>query len=80
MDVDVKHPGITHVALRVGSLDELRAFLEERAIPVTGTFEFGSLRALFVRDPDGTVIEFDERSAVASIKPIEDPSLYDGHP
>jgi lactoylglutathione lyase len=80
MDVDVKHPGITHVALRVGSNDELRVFREQREIEITGTMKFGNLRALFVRDPDGTVIEFDERADPASKKAEDDPSAYAKHP
>jgi catechol 2,3-dioxygenase-like lactoylglutathione lyase family enzyme len=79
-DIEVKHPGITHSALRVGSLDAFRAFLGEHDIPVTGAFEFGGLRALFVRDPDGTVIEFDERTDAPLEKPEENPSAYAEHP
>jgi hypothetical protein len=47
---------------------------------VQGALEFGGLRALFVRDPDGTVIEFDERSDLAAKKPEEKPSAYAEHP
>ena len=61
MDVEAKHPGYTHIALRVDSLDATRAFMDEHGIEVTGGFEFGGLRALFIRDPDRNVIEFDER-------------------
>lgn len=60
MDIDEKHPGITHIALRVRSLDDARKFLDENGIAVTGSFEVGDLRALFFRDPDGSVIELDE--------------------
>lgn len=60
MDVDRKPPGYTHMALRVRSLVDVRAFLDEREIPVTGQFSYKGLRALFIRDPDGSVIEFDE--------------------
>ena len=47
-------------------------------IPITGQFSFGDLRALFVRDPDRNVIEFDEY-------PGDEPSPrrtdgYDKHP
>lgn len=61
MDVELKHPGYTHIALRVDSLEATRAFMEAQGIPVTGGFEFGGVRALFIRDPDGNVLEFDER-------------------
>ena len=60
MDIDVKYPGYTHIALRVGSLAEARAFFEENSIAITGSFSFKDLSAIFVRDPDGNVIEFDE--------------------
>ena len=60
MDVPEKHPGYTHMALRVSSLATLEAWLAERDIAITGRFSFGGVRALFIRDPDGNVIEFDE--------------------
>lgn len=60
MDVDEKYPGITHVALTVDSLDKTKAFLAEKGIEITGSFEFGSLAAVFIRDPDRNVIELDE--------------------
>jgi len=60
MDLPDKSPGYTHMALRVADLDAVRAFMTERDIAITGGFEFGGVRALFVRDPDRNVIEFDE--------------------
>ncbi|MEM9073238.1 MAG: VOC family protein [Myxococcota bacterium] len=60
MDVEAKHSGYTHMALRVSSLDDARAFLADHGIAITGQFSFGDLRALFIRDPDGNVIELDE--------------------
>ena len=62
MDIDVKHPGYTHMALRVASMDETKAFLVESGIPTTGSFSFGGLTAVFIRDPDRNVIELDEFS------------------
>lgn len=62
MDIDEKHPGYTHVALRVASMDETKAFLDENGIPTTGSFSFGGLTAVFIRDPDRNVIELDELS------------------
>ena len=59
MDVDEKHPGITHVALTVESLTEARNVLEEHGVPITGSFSFGNMSAIFFRDPDRTVIELD---------------------
>ena len=59
MDVDDKHPGITHVALTVTSLDATKAFLSENNIEITSSFSFGEMSAVFIRDPDRNVIELD---------------------
>ena len=59
MDVDEKYSGITHVALTVSSLDEARRFVESNGIAVTGSFSFGNMSAIFIRDPDRNVIELD---------------------
>ena len=59
MDVDEKHPGITHVALTVTSLDATKTFLSESNIEITGSFSFGEMSAVFIRDPDRNVIELD---------------------
>lgn len=59
MDVAEKHPGITHVALTVESLDDTKRTLAELNVPITGSFSFGNLSAVFIRDPDRTVIELD---------------------
>ena len=59
MDVDDKHPGITHVALTVTSLHATETFLSENSIEITGSFSFGEMSAVFIRDPDRNVIELD---------------------
>lgn len=59
MDVDIKHPGITHVALTVASLETTKTFLSESNIEITGSFSFGEMSAVFIRDPDRNVIELD---------------------
>ena len=59
MDVDEKYSGITHFALTVSSLDEAKVFLAENNIPLTGSFSFGNMSAVFIRDPDRNVIELD---------------------
>ena len=59
MDVEEKHSGITHVALTVTSLPEAREFVERSGIAVTGSFSFGNMSAIFIRDPDRNVIELD---------------------
>jgi len=59
MDVDEKYSGITHFALTVSSLDEAKAYLAENDISLTGSFSFGNMSAVFIRDPDRNVIELD---------------------
>jgi lactoylglutathione lyase len=59
MDVDDKHTGITHVALTVSSLEHAKSFVEENSIKITGSFSFGEMSAIFIRDPDRNVIELD---------------------
>lgn len=59
MDVPIKKPGITHIALRVTDLEATQKLLEDAGVVVTGgPINFpGGGRAFFVRDPDGNVIE-----------------------
>lgn len=63
MDVPDKHPGITHVALLVPSLEEAQKQLEAAGIVLSGgPIQFGpNARGFFVRDPDRNVIEIHER-------------------
>ena len=76
MDVAEKHPGITHVALTVSSLAATRSFLDAQGIAITGSFSFGDMSAVFIRDPDRNVIELDsyEESSEA------DSGGYASHP
>ncbi len=76
MDVEEKHPGITHVALTVSSIDVTKAFMEENEIEITGSFNFGNMSAIFIRDPDRNVIELDAYGAPSS----EDSDGYADHP
>ena len=59
MDVDQKYPGYTHIALTVSSLDVAMTFMESNGIEITGSFSFGAMSAIFIRDPDRNVIELD---------------------
>ncbi|EDM76160.1 hypothetical protein PPSIR1_26908 [Plesiocystis pacifica SIR-1] len=34
--------------------------MDEHGVAITGSFSFEGLSAIFVRDPDGNVLEFDE--------------------
>jgi len=59
MDVEDKHPGITHVSYKVKSLADTKAFLAAQGIPLTGEINFKGLHGVFIRDPDRNVIELD---------------------
>lgn len=61
-DEPIKLPGLTHLAVVVDDLASLVQWLDERGIPITeGPEPIGPRRiALFIRDPDGNVIEFNQ--------------------
>jgi hypothetical protein len=59
--------------LKVASLADAEAILAERGIEITGRFSFKDMNAIFVRDPDRNVIEFDEY-------PGDDPASRHGAP
>ena len=79
MDIDEKHPGYTHMALRVTSIEETKSFLEKTGIPTTGSFSFGGLTAVFIRDPDGNVIELDEFLGDETEKGRDDAADFEGY-
>lgn len=76
MDVEQKHPGITHVALTVASLASTWRFLDDAGIEITGSFSFGNMSAVFIRDPDRNVIELDAYGEEIG----DDPEGYSNHP
>ncbi len=62
LDAPVKLPGMTHPAFIVDDLQVLEAWLGEQGIVITeGPHHIGPRRvALFIRDPDGNVLEFNQ--------------------
>jgi lactoylglutathione lyase len=62
MDVPVKAPGITHIALSCPDITAAARTLEAAGYPLSeGPVRFPSgAQAIFVRDPDGVVIELNQ--------------------
>lgn len=63
LDARVKHPGYTHAAFIVDSMDELVAWLARENIKISeGPVMMGHGRrnVCFIRDPDLNVLEFNE--------------------
>jgi catechol 2,3-dioxygenase-like lactoylglutathione lyase family enzyme len=65
LDEPIKLPGITHVAFIVRNFDAVLVMFEREKIAITeGPLFIGERRRVcFIRDPDGTVLEFDELMA-----------------
>ena len=63
MDMPEKHPGITHFALLCPDIRAAQARLAAAGIALSGgPVRFGpQTQGIFVRDPDGTVIELHQR-------------------
>ena len=76
MDVEEKHPGYTHIALTVSSLELARNFVAAHSIEITGSFSFGDMSAIFIRDPDRNVLELDAYGEQSQ----DDTSGYANHP
>jgi len=61
MDVTPKYAGYTHVSFKVASMDETVRRLGENGIAIAeGPVDLGGEVAVFVRDPDGNVVELAE--------------------
>jgi catechol 2,3-dioxygenase-like lactoylglutathione lyase family enzyme len=62
LDNPVKLPGVTHPAFIVDDLGALQVWLGEQGIVITeGPHPIGPRRvAIFIRDPDGNVLEFNQ--------------------
>ena len=57
MDVAEKYPGITHIALKIVDVAATESALKTAGIAISGRRGANPVRALFIRDPDGNVIE-----------------------
>ena len=63
MDVVEKHAGYTHVALAITSVERMERGLREEGVTITeGPVKSPGGTSIFVRDPDGNVVEFHEES------------------
>lgn len=62
IDEAIKYPGCTHPAFIIEDLDGLIEVLEQENIKITeGPVIYNDRRrVIFIRDPDGNVLEFDE--------------------
>ena len=84
MDVEKRFAGYTHMALKISSLRETEAALEEHGIAITGRFSFKDKNSIFIRDPDRNVIEFDgypgDDPASRLIEPDDEIDAYSNHP
>lgn len=61
-DAPIKYPGFTHAAFVIEDLNNFLAMLKKEAIQVTdGPVIYSNRRkVVFIRDPDGNVLEFNE--------------------
>lgn len=61
-DEPLKYPGVTHVAFIIEDMDDLVRRLEQEKIRIAdGPVVYSGRRTvLFIRDPDGNVLEFNE--------------------
>lgn len=61
LDEVIKFPGTTHPCFVVDDVDELARWLVAEQISITeGPLIFERRKFLFIRDPDGNVVEFTE--------------------
>jgi len=61
LDETKKWPGVTHPAFIVDSLDDVLNWAAQNGIEITeGPVNWGRRMTCFLRDPDGTVLEFNE--------------------
>lgn len=58
MDVPVKYPGYTHIAIEVTDEKAVSLQVEALGMEITERVEFEGASFFFIRDPDANVIEF----------------------
>ncbi|MCZ6722043.1 MAG: VOC family protein [Proteobacteria bacterium] len=84
MDIERRFTGYTHMALKINSLADAEAYLADKGIAITGRFSFKDMNAIFIRDPDRNVIEFDDYPgddpASRLVSPSDEIDAYDSHP
>ena len=61
-DEPLKYPGMTHAAFIIDDMDDLVKILDHEKIKITDgpVIYSGRRKVLFIRDPDGNVLEFNE--------------------
>jgi lactoylglutathione lyase len=61
-DEPLKYPGVTHAAFIIDDMDDLVRILDREGIRITDgpVIYSGRRKVLFIRDPDGNVLEFNE--------------------
>ena len=57
MDVGEKHAGYTHIALKIDDVTAVERALTKAGIAISGRRGQNPVNAVFIRDPDGNVIE-----------------------
>jgi hypothetical protein len=64
-----------YLRLTPNSLADAASFMGDNDIEITGSFSFGNMSAIFVRDPDRNVIELDAYDETGDAR-----GGYSGHP
>jgi lactoylglutathione lyase len=58
MDVSMKYPGYTHIALEISDAGSMAAKISSLGVVITEKVEYEGASFFFIRDPDNNVIEF----------------------
>lgn len=64
MDIKNKYAGYTHIALTVDSINQTVDLFKQLSYAITGEMQFENMKAIFIRDPDRNVIEFNEYAEI----------------